>query len=389
MARPPSFSARTRWDRTVNRLAQAAARRRAAGRTLLDLTETNPTHVGLRAAPDVLAPLGDPEAALYAPDPRGLHAAREAVSADYARRGVEVPPDRLVLTASTSEAYAFLFKLLCDPGDEVLVPRPSYPLFEYLAGLESVTVKPYPLVYHDEWRLDLQALEHAGGARARAVVLVSPNNPTGSFASAAEVAALHGLAAGRGWALISDEVFADYPWPPGEAGPSLAEDGAALAFAMGGLSKACGLPQLKLAWTAVSGPAAVREEALGRLELLADTYLSVGTPVQRAAPGLLARAEELRAPIVARVAANLGTLRRLARGGSATVLRGGGGWSAVLRIPATMPEEERVLSLLEREDVLVHPGYFFDFPREAYLVLSLLPRREEFEEAVARILRVL
>jgi aspartate/methionine/tyrosine aminotransferase len=383
------FSGRTRWDRTVNRLATLIEHKRAQGRPILDLTESNPTRVGLLAPPEFLAGLADAGALRYEPDPRGLEAARQAVSADYARRGVEVRPERLLLTASTSEAYAFLFKLLCDPGDEVLVPRPSYPLLDYLAGLESVALKPYPLVYDSGWRMDLPALRDAVGPRTRAVVVVSPNNPTGSFVEAEEVAALDHFAAGAGLALVADEVFADYPWPPHPAGPSLAREGEALAFALGGLSKSCGLPQLKLAWTAVSGPASRRDEALGRLELIADTYLSVGTPVQRALPALLARASALRAPIAARVAGNLAAVQRLAAGGAAGVLRGEGGWSAVLRVPATLGEEERVLALLEEQDVLVHPGYFFDFPREAYLVLSLLPRPADFEEAVARILRVL
>ena len=385
------FSARTRWNRTVNRLAALAARKRAMGRRVLDLTETNPTRVDLSGPPDALAPLADAGVLHYQPDPRGLEAAREAVCADYARRGVTVGPDRIVLTASTSEAYAFLFKLLCDPGDEVLVPRPSYPLFDYLAGLESAAVRPYPLLYHDEWRVDLRALREAVGERTRAVVVVSPNNPTGSFVREDETGALHDMAAAAGLALVSDEVFADYPWrPQGGRAPSLARDGKALAFALGGLSKSCGLPQLKLAWMAVAGPAELREEALARLDVLADTYLSVNTPVQRAAPALLARAPELRAPIAARVAANLEVLQdRVSRGGSASLLRGEGGWSAVLRVPATVSEEERVLALLEHEDVLVHPGYFFDFEREAYLVTSLLPRPADFAEALTRILRVL
>jgi aspartate/methionine/tyrosine aminotransferase len=383
------FSARTRWDRTVNRLAVLAASKRAAGRHVLDLTETNPTRVGLQAPPGLLGALGDDAGRAYAPDPRGLEAARGAVSADYGRRGVAAAPEHVVLTASTSEAYAILFKLLCDPGDEVLVPRPSYPLFDYLAGLESVDVKPYPLVYDARWRVDLAALREAVGQRTRAIVAVSPNNPTGSFVDAAEIEAVQGLAAEARLALVADEVFADYPWPDRPPGPSFARGGEALAFTLGGLSKSCGLPQLKLAWMAVSGPAALRDEALARLELVADTYLSVSTPVQLAAPALLARAPALRAPIAARVAENLGTLRRLTADGPATLLHGEGGWSAVLRIPATLSEEERVLALLERDDVLVHPGYFFDFPREAYLVLSLLPVPSELEQAVARLLRVL
>jgi aspartate/methionine/tyrosine aminotransferase len=383
------FSARTRWDLTANRLAELIAHKRAAGGRVLDLTETNPTRAGLRAPADVLAALSDPAALAYEPDPRGTSAAREAVSADFARRGAVVPSDRIVLTASTSEAYGFLFKLLCDAGDEVLVPRPSYPLFEYLAGLEGVAARPYPLVFDGEWRVDLPALAGEVTPRTRAVVVVSPNNPTGSFVKPDEAAALHAAAARTGLALIADEVFADFPLAPGVGGAGFAAGGAALSFSLGGLSKSCGLPQLKLAWIAVGGPAPLRGEALARLELIADTYLSVSTPVQRAAPALLARADGLRQPIAARVASNLAVLRRAVRGSAATLLPPEGGWSAVLRIPATLGEEERVLSLLEREDVLVHPGYFFDFPHEAFVVVSLLPRPDEFEEAVSRLLRVL
>jgi aspartate/methionine/tyrosine aminotransferase len=381
------FSARTRWNLTENRLAERLAARRAAGRAVLDLTETNPTRTGLQAPPEVLAALADPGGLEYHPEPRGLAAAREAVSADYARRGAGFGPERIVLTASTSEAYGFLFKLLCDAGDDVLVPRPSYPLFEYLAGLENVATCGYPLSYDGEWRVDLAALEAAVGPRTRAIVLVSPNNPTGSAIKEDEAHALDALAARRGLALIADEVFADYPWA-GVPRPGLAAR-EALAFSLGGLSKSCGLPQLKLGWIALAGPAALRDEAMARLEMIADTYLSVGTPVQRAAPALLARAERLRAPIAARIAENLRTLRRHSEQSAATVLQGDGGWTAVLHIPATVGEEERVLALLDEQGVLVHPGYFFDFPHEAFLVLSLLPRPAEFEEGVARILRVL
>jgi aspartate/methionine/tyrosine aminotransferase len=383
------FSARTRWDLTANRLAELLAHKRAGGRRVLDLTETNPTRAGLQAPADVLAALADPAGLAYQPDPCGLRAARQAVSADFARRGADVAPGHVVLTASTSEAYGFLFKLLCDAGDEVMVPRPSYPLFEYLAGLEGVAARPYPLVFDGEWRVDVAALEGGIGPRTRAVIVVSPNNPTGSFVKPDEAAALHAAAARAGLALVADEVFADFPLRAGAGGAVFAAGGAALWFSLGGLSKSCGLPQLKLAWIALGGPAALRDEARARLELIADTYLSVSTPVQLAAPALLARAGALRAPIAARVASNLATLRGQVAGSAATLLPPEGGWSAVLRIPATVGEEERVLSLLEHEDVLVHPGYFFDFPHEAFLVASLLPRPDEFQEAVSRLLRVL
>lgn len=385
------FSARTRWELSANRLNAALEAKRRAGVPVLDLTESNPTRAGLAGPPDLLASLSDPASLLYEPVPFGLRRAREAVAADHARRGLAADPDRILLTASTSEAYAFLFKLLCDPGDEVLVPRPGYPLFEYLANLESVRVSPYAFEHDGRWHLSASALAEAVTPRTRAIVVVNPNNPTGAFLKQDELRALEILCAQHGMAIISDEVFADYAFAddPQRAG-SVARDGPALAFALGGLSKSCALPQLKLAWCAVSGPEALRREAWSRLEIVADTYLSVSTPVQHAAPALLARREELQAPVRARIVANLAGLRaRLAGGSPATLLEPEGGWYAVLRVPATMPEEEIVLRLLDDHDVLVHPGYFFDFPREAYLVLSLLPEPAVFQEGISRTLAAL
>lgn len=380
------FSRRTGWTRAPNRLSAAVAARRLSGAPLLDLTETNPTRAGLRAPADVLAALADPAALAYEPEPRGRRAAREAIAADGRRRGVEIDPDRLWLTASTSEAYAFAFKLLCDPGDTILVPRPSYPLFEYLAGLESVHVQSYPLRYDGAWHIDLGELADAFTERTRAIVAVSPNNPTGSFVKTAEADALRALAARHDAAILSDEVFADFPLraDSGRA-RTLFADGPALTLCLGGLSKSCGLPQLKLAWMAIAGPAAARAEASARLEIVADTYLSVSTPVQHAAPAVLARAEELQAPILDRIRANLAILRDAAAGTPATLLDVEGGWSAVLHVPATRSEEEWAIALAEQDGVLVHPGYFFDFPREAYLVLSLLPPADVFAEGVAKI----
>jgi alanine-synthesizing transaminase len=385
------FSARTGWDLTPNRLSSLLEARRKRGEVVLDLTETNPTRVGIAYPPDLLAPLADPGALSYEPSPRGLAAAREAVAADHARRGVSVDPRRILLTASTSEAYAWLFKLLCDPGDAVAVPRPSYPLFAYLARLESVDVQPYALSYDGEWHLGPDAVREALTPRTRAVVVVSPNNPTGSYLKRAEAEALLALCAERELAVISDEVFADYAFRADSRRlASLAGDGPALAFSLGGLSKSCGLPQLKLAWIAVSGPERWRRPALERLEVVADTYLSVSTPVQRAAPALLARRAELQRPIAERVVANRDALRRRVGSGSpASLLDAEGGWSAILQVPATHGEEERVTRLLEEQGVLVHPGYFFDFPREAFLALSLLPPRDVFDEAVNRIIAVL
>ncbi|HET7292642.1 MAG TPA: pyridoxal phosphate-dependent aminotransferase [Vicinamibacteria bacterium] len=381
------LSSRTRWERAPNRLSLALDARRRRGEEVVDLTVSNPTEVGLQAPAEVLSLLGDAGGAAYAPDPRGLLPAREAVAADFARRGHSVAPDRLVLCSSTSEAYAWLFKLLADPGDNVLVPRPSYPLFEFLADLESISVRHYPLVYDGAWHVDLAAVEEAIRPRTRAIVLVNPNNPTGSFVSRTEAGRLLGLCARRGLSLVSDEVFADFGFAPDPSRvTSFADDGAALAFSLGGLSKSCGLPQLKLGWIAVSGPAEQRAEALARLEIVADTYLSVATPVQRALPGILARLPDLQAPIAARVRRNRGALDERLSGSPATLLASDGGWTAVVQVPATLTEEERVLRLLERDGVLVHPGFFFDFAREAYLVLSLLPRPADFDRGAARVL---
>jgi hypothetical protein len=382
------FSLRTRWDRTTNRLAAAIDARRRAGAPLLDLTESNPTVAGLPYPEDLLQALASPGARVYAPDPRGLRVAREAVAGDFARRGLHVTPERLLLTASTSEAYAYVFKVLCDPGDSVLVPRPSYPLFEFLATLESLHVERYTLAYDGAWHIDWSALEAALGPRTRALVLVNPNNPTGSFLKRDEAARLHAWCARHGIALVSDEVFADFAWASDPRRvPSLAEDGEALAFALGGLSKSCALPQLKLGWLAVSGPPALRDEALARLEIVADTYLSVATPVQHAAAHLLARLPELQAPLMARLRANLAHLRdALDARSPATLLDVEGGWYAVLRVPATLGEEQRVTRLVEQHGVVVHPGYFFDFPTEAFLVLSLLTPPAVFAAGLAVVL---
>ena len=384
------FSTRTQWNLTANRLSQLLERKRRRGEIVLDLTESNPTRVGLVAAADLLAPLSAEAARCYEPAPLGLPAARGAVAADFTGRGLEVSEERVVLTAGTSESYAFLFKLLCDPGDVVLVPRPSYPLFEFLARLESVGVATYPLVHDGEWHVDPTGLRLAldEQPRARAICVVHPNNPTGSFVKREEAAALLALAAQRGVAVVSDEVFADYALADDPRRlPSFASDAPVLAFTLGGLSKSCGLPQMKLGWIVVSGPPDARREALARLEVIADTYLSVSTPVQLAAPSWLARRAELTRPIAERIASNLATLRELVvEAPLATLLGVEGGWYAVLRVPATRSEEELVVAMLERHGVLVHPGFFFDFAHEAYLVLSLLPQSDVFCEGVARLL---
>jgi alanine-synthesizing transaminase len=382
------LSARSRFDLRPNRLAVALAERRLSGAAILDLTETNPTAVGLPEPGWALEALADARGLRYEPSPFGLDAARAAVAADYARKGSPIDPASVVLTASSSEAYSYLFRLACDPGDVVLVPRPSYPLFDYLAALDGVRTVPYDLDYDGEWHLGLGALVSALVPRTRAVVVVNPNNPTGSFLKHDEARVVEAFCAENDLCLISDEVFADFALE-GDARrvPSLARDGPALAFCLGGLSKSCGLPQLKLGWIVISGPAHLRRAALERLEVIADTYLSVATPIQVAVPAILARADELRAPIRARVLANLEALRAMLGDAPAvSLLRVEGGWSATLRVPATRAEEAWAEALLAERGVLVHPGYFFDFGHEAFLVVSLLPEPTRFAEGVRRLL---
>ncbi len=384
------FSQRVPGELVANRLSTAAAALRAEGVPIVDLTESNPTRAGFAYTPALLAPLADARGLKYEPRARGLAAARRAVAADYARRGIAIDAHRIVLTASTSDAYGLLFKLLADAGDEVLVPRPSYPLFDHLTRFDALVARPYDLDYHGAWTIDFGSVEAALSSRTRAVLLVSPNNPTGSFVKQAELDRMAALCAPRGIALIADEVFADYELEPGAAASAgrVLERDDVLGFALGGLSKSIGLPQLKLGWLAVAGPGALVADALERLELVCDTYLSVSTPVQAAASELLAMGVAVRAQIATRVTGNFQHLvQRAAAAAACRVLRTEGGWSAVLRVPALEPEEDLVLDLLHRYHVLAHPGYFFDFARESYLVVSLLPPPLTFEAGVESILR--
>ena len=385
------FSSRVPCRLDPNALSHALARARAAGRPLLDLTLANPTRAGIRYPPDLFQALASPAVADYAPQAFGLESARLAVAGDYARRGLHVDAGRIVLTASTSEAYSLLFKLLCAPsGDEVLVPVPSYPLFEHLTTLDGVRAMPYALHYDGRWWLDGGSLDDGWSARTRAVLAVSPNNPTGSVLNGDELDALDARCAARSAALIVDEVFADYPLAEGGAptrNAGTAARPAALTFRLGGLSKSAALPQVKLGWIAVDGPDALVGDALARLELICDTYLSVSTPVQVAAPALIASGAAARRQVSSRVRGNYGQLRTAAAGHpSVDVLHADGGWTAVLRIPAVSAEEDVVLRLIEDDGLVVHPGFFFDFPHEAFVVVSLLPEPELFAEGVRRLL---
>ena len=381
------FSHRSAFDRELHALALAASTARARGARIVDLTESNPTAAGFATPPALLAALAHPRGGRYEPQPFGHPEARRAVAEELARGGVYAPADRIALTCSTSEAYSLAFRLLCDPGDRVLVPRPSYPLLDHLARADGVELCPYRLAYDGAWHIDTADLrERASEPRVRAVVCVNPNNPTGSFVSRHELSALAGL----GLPIVSDEVFAAYAFA-GDAQRSVtlldAAEGddprAPLVLALGGLSKYAALPQLKLAWMIAAGNAA--PEALARLEILADAYLSVATPVQLALAEIFAGARETRAAIAERVTRNRAHGVRALEGTAATLLRAEGGWCAVLRLPATRSEDEWALDLLERRGVLVQPGWLYDFEGGPYAVVSLLVPEPVFAEGVAAI----
>ncbi len=387
-------------DASPNAWSRLLAERRAAGAPLLDLTEANPTQVGLAGIAEAdLAALASPEAARYQPDPRGAPAAREAVAGYYRERRLVARADDVVLTASTSEAYAHLFRLLADPGESLLVPSPSYPLFEPLAALEGVKLRPYRIAWDGGWHLDLGSLEAAMEGDVRGMIVVQPNHPTGSCLAADELAAAEALCERYGVALVSDEVFGDFPWPvPAGAGAgrrkgedshrrltSLLGPRRVPAFVLSGLSKVCGMPQLKLGWIVVAGPEPARAEALRGLEWIADLFLSVSTPVQAALPRLLAGRHAWQARVRERIATNLVCLREtIARRPQLDLRAGRGGWVAVLRVPKCRGEEEWALELLRR-DVVIHPGHFYDFQDEPYLVVSLIVEPARFAMGMARI----
>jgi hypothetical protein len=381
------FSGRVPDDRAPNRLARAVAAARRRG-SLIDLTVSNPTQAGIEYPAQMLAPLAAAEALVYRPEPFGLAAARTAVAATYSRRGLHADTDRIVLTSSTSEAYSLLFKLLCDAkGDAVLTPVPSYPLFDHLTRLDGVATRRYALDYHGAWTIRAGDLERVWASDTRAVLAVSPNNPTGSIVGDDDAAELTSQCAQRNAALIVDEVFWDYPLAGALPEAAAFRTPPCLLFRLGGLSKSAGLPQVKLGWIFADGPVDLVREALDRLELICDTYLSVSTPVQTAAPAFIERGHAIRDRILERVRGNHAALAaRVAAAPGVTLLEADAGWSAVLRVPATPAEEEIVLDLVEQHGVIVHPGFFFDFPHEAFLVVSLLSDPAAFGRGVDLIL---
>jgi len=383
------FASRTGWNTAPNRLSRCLQGRRDGGLPVMDLTVSNPTACNFvfeKAA--ILPALADPAVLRYDPNPRGLADARQAIQDYYAGEGVSVSAEQLLLTTGTSEAYSHLFRLLANPGDEVLSPAPSYPLFDFLADVNDVRLKPYPLRYESGWRIDFEGLRSAITPRTRAIIIVTPNNPTGSVLHKDELDSLIELARKRDLALIADEVFSGYLWQTDdEYAGSLARENGCLTFTLNGLSKIAALPQMKLGWIAANGPAARRDEALARLEVIADTYLSVGTPVQLAARTLLETRASMQRQILERIRANLHALDEQLKGDSpCSRLCAEGGWYAVLRVPSTKTDEEWALELLETEGVYVHPGHFFDFPSDGYLVLSLITPEVDFARATERIL---
>jgi alanine-synthesizing transaminase len=380
------FSQRTNWNLAPNPYTRAVDEHRRAGREVLDLTASNPTAVGLHYDAEFLGSLSDPAALHYGPDAKGMRRAREAVSDYYAARGERIPPENLVLTTSTSEAYSFVFRLLCDPSDEVLIPAPGYPLFDFLAGIQDVRLKPYGLFYDHGWHLDTHSIRTAITGRTRAIMAVHPNNPTGSYVHPREAAELNAICSERELALVIDEVFLDFAHD-GEPRPSFITNSAALTFTLSGLSKIAGLPQMKFAWVGVSGPEKLVAQAIERLEVIADTYLSMNAPIQLAAPAMFAARESFQAQLMARVRSNLAELdAQLARQSLCRRLEVEAGWYATLRVPARGPDEELAIELLQKHDVLVHPGHFYEFCGDGYLVLSLITPEEEFREGVKRLI---
>ncbi len=382
------FSHRTAWKLERNPFTMALEEMRAKGQDLLDLTVSNPTRVGLNYDSDaILAALARPESLDYDPQPKGLLQVRKAITGYYRQQHdlYDIDPENVILTTSTSEAYSFVFRLLCNPGDELLVPKPSYPLFEFLADLQDVRLSPYPLIYDQGWQIDFASVYKAVNERTRAVIVVHPNNPTGSYVRQEERESLNQFCREYNLAIIADEVFLDYPHD-GAFRFSFAANSGALTFTLSGLSKVSALPQMKVAWVISSGPADQLEQAVARLEVIADTFLSLSAPIQWAAPALLEQRKSLQPVLLDRIRMNLEELdRHLPGESSCRRLDVEGGWYAVIRVPVTRSDEELAIEILRKVSVLVHPGHFYDFPSDGYLVLSLICDPDVFREGLSRL----
>jgi alanine-synthesizing transaminase len=383
------FSDRTNWNLKSNRLSEARAGHRAAGKALLDLTASNPTECGFdydRQA--ILQALANPRSLSYDPHPQGLLVAREAVAKYYLVREINVPVQDIILATSTSEAYSFAFRALCNAGDELLIPEPSYPLFRFLADIHDLRLVGYPLLYDHGWQIDFHALRQAITSRTRGIIVVNPNNPTGNFCKVGEIEKLNEICASRQIALIADEVFLDFQLHA-TSPRSFAANGACLTFTMSGLSKISGLPQMKAAWLITSGPEQLKAPALSRLEVIADTFLSMNTPVQLAIPRFLELRHEFQKQLMARVRRNLAQLdANVAAQSSCARLEVEGGWYAILRVPVTRSDDDLAIDLLSTQGIYLHPGHFYDFPTDGFLIISLITPADDFDEGIRRVLSV-
>jgi alanine-synthesizing transaminase len=381
------FAGRTNWNLHSNRLSEALAKHRATGKRLLDLSASNPTECGFeydRQA--ILKALSNPESLSYDPAPKGLLSARRAVAEYYSAPKIVVPVEDIILTTSTSEAYSFAFRVLCNPGDELLIPEPSYPLFSFLADIHDVKPVGYPLLYDHGWQIDFHALQQSITARTRGVIVVNPNNPTGHFCKPGEMEKLNEICSSRQIAIIADEVFLDFHLAATRP-CSFAANTGSLTFTMSGLSKISGLPQMKAAWLIASGPEESKTEALARLEVIADTFLSMNAPVQRAMPVFLELRHGFQKQVLTRVHKNLAELdKQLSAQSSCARLDMEGGWYAVIRVPATRSDEDVAIELLNAQGVYVHPGHFYDFPTDGYLIVSLIALESDFNEGIKRLL---
>jgi alanine-synthesizing transaminase len=382
------FSTRTNWQRKPNRLTELYNLIQESGRQILDLTKSNPTECGFTyPSNEILSAFNNPRLLHYQPDPQGTIPARKAVCSYYSGKGVDISPHQVFLTASTSEAYSIIFKLLCNAGDDVLIPKPSYPLFDYLAQINDVHLNQYPLRYDGEWHIDPESLFEAITPMTKAIVLIHPHNPTGMFLKNQELEKLVAIAGHHNLALIVDEVFLDYGFEErAERIVSTASERRVLTFTMNGISKMVGLPQMKLGWIVLSGPDNLLAEASHRLEILCDTFLSVNTPVQEALRILLEAGDAVREQIQSRTKNNFTVLSQLLNSGKCSLLNCEGGWYGIIRVPRTKPDEEWCLELLGKCGVYVYPGYFFDFEEEGYLIVSLLTEETVFREAATKIL---
>jgi len=401
------FADRTNWNLTPNRLSEALVEHLSAGKRTYDLSASNPTEGGFeRDGESLLRALCNETALTYAPDPKGLLRARQAVAEYYAGRGDQVSIDDIILTTSTSEVYSFVFRTLCDPGDELLVPAPSYPLFGFLADIHDLRLVKYPLLYDYGWQIDFHALELAITPRTRGIIVVNPNNPTGHFVRPEDLAILNEICSARDMALVADEVFLDFAYGDGNARrevarnarprglggrkpASLAVNTGTLTFTMSGLSKISGLPQMKAAWLVTNGPAELKTKALERLEVIADTYLSMSTPVQLALPELLQQRHGFQKQVMTRVRKNVAELdRQLSQRKACSRLEIEGGWYVVLRVPATRSDDDLAVELLKNKGIYVHPGHFYDFSTDGYLIVSLIMQEREFSEGIRQLLSV-